>query len=53
MILFVVCSFYVAANHLVIFPVFLFFSLLYFFRGIEEWRLKKRKKDTTMSGYPR
>ena len=44
MILFVVCSFYVAANHLVIFPVFLFFALLYFFRGIEEWRMKKREK---------
>ena len=44
MILFVVCSFYVATNHLVIFPIFLFFSLLYFFRGIEEWRMKKREK---------
>ena len=44
MILFVVSSFYVVASHLFIFPIFLFFALLYFFRGIEEWREKKIEK---------
>ncbi|WP_425609175.1 DUF4181 domain-containing protein [Ureibacillus aquaedulcis] len=45
MIIFVVCSFYVVANIMVIFPIFLFFALLYSFRGIEEWREKKSEKS--------
>ncbi|MFE8699727.1 DUF4181 domain-containing protein [Cytobacillus sp. FJAT-54145] len=40
MILFV----YVIASGIVIFAIFLFFALLYFLRGIEEWLEKKSQK---------